>query len=42
VFVPFATIQNWVVAGGKKGAGAHGPGLPRLGVGGFFGRRGRR
>jgi class 3 adenylate cyclase/tetratricopeptide (TPR) repeat protein len=24
VFVPFATIQNWVEAGGKKGAGAHG------------------
>jgi hypothetical protein len=23
VFVPFATIQNWVEAGGKKGAGAH-------------------
>src|SRR3989442_8173794 len=22
VFVPFATIQNWVEAGGKKGAGA--------------------
>jgi len=28
VFVPFATIQNWVEAGGKKGAGAPGPGLP--------------
>ncbi len=36
VFVPFATIQNWVEAGGKKGAGAHGGGLPGLGVGGFF------
>jgi hypothetical protein len=23
VFVPFATIQNWVEAGGKKGARAH-------------------
>ena len=23
VFVPFATIQNWVEAGGKKGAPAH-------------------
>ena len=33
VFVPFATIQNWVEAGGKKGAGAHGHGLPRLGPG---------
>jgi hypothetical protein len=28
VFVPFATMQNWVEAGGKKGAGALGPGLP--------------
>ena len=28
VFVPFATLQNWVEAGGKKGAGAHGHGLP--------------
>jgi len=28
VFVPFATIQNWGEAGGKKGAGTHGPGLP--------------
>ena len=27
VFVPFATMQNWVEAGGKKGAGAHGHGL---------------
>ncbi len=33
VFVPFATMQNWVEAGGKKGAGAHGHGLPRLGLG---------
>ncbi len=24
VFVPFATIQNWVEAGGKKGARSHG------------------
>jgi len=42
VFVPFATIQNWVEAGGKKGAGAHGRGLPGLGLGGFFGLCGRR
>jgi len=28
VFVPFATIQNWVEAGGKKSAGAHGHRLP--------------
>ena len=27
VFVPFATIQNWVEAGGKQGPGAHGHGL---------------
>jgi transposase len=33
VFVPFATIQHWGEAGGKKGAGAHGHGLPRLGPG---------
>ncbi len=33
VFVPFATIQNWVEAGGKKNAGAHGYRLPRLGLG---------
>jgi predicted nucleic-acid-binding Zn-ribbon protein len=42
VFVPFATIQNGVEAGGKKGTGAHGHGLPGLGVGGFGGLRGRR
>ena len=35
VFVPFATIQNWVEAGGEKGAGAPGHRLPDLGVGGF-------
>ena len=28
VFVPFATIQNWVEAGGKKGAVSHGHGVP--------------
>ena len=42
VFVPCATMQNWVEAGGKKGAGAHGHGLPGLGLGGFFGVGGRR
>jgi hypothetical protein len=42
VFVPFATIQHWVEAGGKQGAGAHGPRLPGLGVGGFCGLCGRR
>jgi hypothetical protein len=33
VFVPFATIQNWVEAGGKKGGRPHGRGLSRLGAG---------
>lgn len=33
VFVPFATIQNWVEAGGKKGGGPHRGRLPRLGAG---------
>jgi hypothetical protein len=33
VFVPFATIQNWVEAGGKKGGPADGDDLPRLGPG---------
>ena len=33
VFVPFATIQNWVEAGGKKGGPANGEELPRLGPG---------
>jgi hypothetical protein len=28
VCVPFATLQNWGEAGGKKGPGAHGHGLP--------------
>jgi hypothetical protein len=42
VFVPFATIQNWVEAGGKKGAGAYGHGLLGLGVGGFCRVCGRR
>ena len=33
VFVPWATIQNWVEAGGEKGTGPHGDGLPGLGSG---------
>jgi hypothetical protein len=33
VFAPFATIQNWVEAGGKKGGGPHRSRLPRLGAG---------
>jgi hypothetical protein len=32
VFVPFATIQNWVEAGGKKGGPANVDQLPRLGT----------
>ena len=42
VFVPFATMQHWGEAGGKKGAGAPGHRRPGLGVGRFFGRCGRR
>ena len=33
VFVPFATIQNWVEAGGKKGSPTNVDNLPRLGPG---------
>jgi hypothetical protein len=33
VFVPYATIQNWVEAGGKKGVPANGRRLSRLGHG---------
>jgi len=33
VFVPWATIQNWVEAGGEKGTGSHGDRLPGLGPG---------
>ena len=32
VFVPCATIQNWVEAGGKKGARAHGRRVARVGT----------
>ena len=32
VFVPWATIQNWVEAGGKKGATSHRARLSRLGA----------
>ena len=42
VFVPFATIQNWVEAGGKKGAGQYGRCVPGLGPGGIFRLRGGR
>ena len=33
VFVPFATIQNWVEAGGKKGKAIRGHSIPGRGVG---------
>jgi hypothetical protein len=33
VFVPFATIQNWVEAGGEKGSPPDGGRVPRLGSG---------
>jgi hypothetical protein len=33
VFVPFATIQNWVEAGGEKGGAANVDDLSRLGSG---------
>jgi hypothetical protein len=32
VFVPFATIQNWVEAGGEKGGAADRPRVSRLGT----------
>ena len=37
VFVPFATIQNWVEAGGKKGGGSSGHRASRLGPGELLG-----
>jgi transposase-like protein len=42
VFVPYATIQNWVEAGGEKGGAADPDRLPRLGVGGLLGLHRRR
>jgi hypothetical protein len=33
VFIPYATIQNWVEAGGEKGGPTHRLRLPRLGAG---------
>jgi hypothetical protein len=36
VFVPYATIQNWVEAGGKKGAPPDGDHVSRLGPGRLF------
>ena len=37
VFVPFATIQNWVEAGGEKGGPPHVDGLSQLGLSGLLG-----
>jgi hypothetical protein len=37
VFVPFATIQNWVEAGGEKGRPPQGDGLSQLGLSGLLG-----
>ena len=42
VFVPFATIQNWAEAGGKKGARPDGRCVSGLGASGLFGLCGRR
>jgi hypothetical protein len=33
VFVPYATLQNWVEAAGGRKAGVHRDGLPRRGAG---------
>jgi hypothetical protein len=37
VFVPFATIQNWVEAGGEKGGAANVDELSHLGLGRLLG-----
>jgi len=42
VFVPFATLQNWTEAGGKKGARADGQHVSGLGAGDVFGLCGGR
>jgi hypothetical protein len=43
VFVPYATIQNWVEAGGEKGGATEPNRTPRLGALGLLGlHRGRR
>jgi hypothetical protein len=42
VFVPFATIQNWVEAGGTKGARFHDRCVSGVGVGRVFRLRRRR
>jgi hypothetical protein len=42
VFVPYATIQNWVEAGGEKGTATGRDRAPRLGLGGLLGLDRRR
>jgi hypothetical protein len=42
VFVPYATIPNWVEAGGEQGGAAGPDRLPRLGAGGLLGLHRRR
>ena len=42
VFIPYATIQNWVEAGGEKGGAADPDRLPRLGAVGLLGLHRRR
>jgi hypothetical protein len=42
VFVPFATIQNWVEVGGKKSAGPHARRVSGVGTRGVFRLRGSR
>jgi len=42
VFVPFATLQNWTEAGGKKGARADGRCVSGRGACDILGRRGGR
>jgi hypothetical protein len=37
VFIPFATIQNWVEAGGEKGGAADVDEVSRLGASGLLG-----
>jgi hypothetical protein len=42
VFVPFATLQNWAEAGGKKATRPEGGGVSGLGAGGLCRLGGRR
>jgi hypothetical protein len=42
VFIPYATIQDWVEDGGEKGGAADRHRLPRLGTVGLLGLHRRR